>query len=149
MYAMAAASTAVMPREKPRYLMGVGTPANLLECIDLGVDMFDCVMPTRNARNGQLFTTQGPLNLRNAKHKLSDEAIDPQIDSYASRNFSRAYMRHLFKAKEILGLQLATQHNIAFYLWLMRTARTKILAGTFRQWKDEFLANYRNDALSA
>ncbi len=149
MYAMTAASTAVMPADKPRYLMGVGTPENLLECIDLGVDMFDCVMPTRNARNGQLFTTQGPLNLRNAKHKMSDEAIDPVVNSYASNNFSRAYMRHLFKANEILALQLATHHNIAFYLWLMRTARTKILAGQYRQWKNEFLAGYRAEKPSA
>jgi queuine tRNA-ribosyltransferase len=135
-------STEIMPRNKPRYLMGVGTPENIVTAIGLGVDMFDCVMPTRNARNGTLFTTRGKINIRNAKHRLSDEPIDAGIDSYASQNFSLGYLRHLFAAKEILGLQLATQQNLAFYLWLVKTAREKILSGQYRQWARNFIENY-------
>jgi queuine tRNA-ribosyltransferase len=144
MYEIVDISTNTLPAQKPRYLMGVGTPENILECIERGVDMFDCVMPTRNARNATLFTTGGKLNLRNAKHKFSDEPLDDGIESYASRNFSRAYLRHLFNVDEILALQLATHHNIAFYLWLVKTARKHILAGTFLAWKQEFLARYRS-----
>jgi queuine tRNA-ribosyltransferase len=125
--------------------MGVGTPENILECIELGIDMFDCVLPTRNARNGQIFTTRGKVNIRNAKYKLNDNPIDEKIDCYASRNFSLGYLRHLFIAEEILGLQLATLHNIAFYHWLVRTARAMIINGTFLQWKREFLAGFRNE----
>jgi queuine tRNA-ribosyltransferase len=128
-----------LPREKPRYLMGVGTPGNILESIDLGIDMFDCVLPTRNARNGQLFTTNGKINIKNAKFKLSENPIDENIDSYASRNFSLGYLRHLFISGEILALQLATMHNIAFYHWLVRTAREKILNDEYRQWKNEII----------
>jgi queuine tRNA-ribosyltransferase len=142
MYETVEFSTPLLPQDKPRYLMGVGTPQNILENIERGIDMFDCVMPTRNARNGQLFTTRGKINIKNAKYKFSDEKIDENIDSYASQNFSMGYLRHLFVADEILALILASQHNIAFYLWLTRTAREKILEGTFRQWKREFLEQF-------
>ena len=145
MYDMVEVSTELLPKDKPRYLMGVGTPANILESIDRGIDMFDCVLPTRNARNGQLFTTRGKINIKNSQYTLSDDVIDENIDSYASRNFSLGYLRHLFKANEILGLQLATHHNIAFYHWLVRTAREKILSGDYRLWKDEFLKKIEND----
>lgn len=147
MYRIVEISTAEMPQNKPRYLMGVGTPENLLECIERGIDMFDCVMPTRNARNGQLFTSRGKINLRNAKFKFDERPIDETIDSYASRNFSRAYLRHLFNVNEILALQLASIHNIAFYLWLVRTARQKIVAGEYRQWKRQFLADYTSNSV--
>jgi queuine tRNA-ribosyltransferase len=139
MYEMVDVSTDLLPKDKPRYLMGVGTPENILECIERGVDMFDCVMPTRNARNATLFTSYGKINLRNAKHKFSDAPIDETIDSYASRNFSLAYLRHLFNVDEILALQLATHHNIAFYLWLVKTARQRILDGTFSAWKQQII----------
>lgn len=140
MYDVVDFSTDRMPKEKPRYLMGVGTPENILTAIGLGIDMFDCVMPTRNARNGTLFTTRGKINIRNAKYKFDENPIDVNIDSYASREFSLGYLRHLFISKEILGLQLATQHNLAFYLWLVRTAREKILSGEYRQWSRDFMA---------
>lgn len=139
MYDIIDISTDEIPANKARYLMGVGTPQNILEGIERGIDMFDCVMPTRNARNAQLFTSKGKINLRNAKYKFSDDPIDEAIDSYASKNFSRGYLRHLFIANEILALQLASQHNIAFYLWLVKTAREKILSGEFRQWKKALL----------
>lgn len=140
MYDIVDFSTDYMPQQQARYLMGVGTPQNILECIERGVDMFDCVMPTRNARNAQLFTTKGRINLRNAKHRFDETPIDEGLDNYASKNFSRAYLRHLFIADEILALQLASQHNIAFYLWLVKTAREHILNGTFTRWKRDFLA---------
>ncbi len=145
MYHIIDVSTNKLPIDKPRYLMGVGTPENILEAIELGIDMFDCVLPTRNARNGQLFTTRGKINLRNAVYKLAKEPVDETINSDASRNYSLGYLRHLFIAGEILGLQLATEHNIAFYLWLVRTARQKILSGEYRQWKKFFLDNYQNN----
>jgi len=135
MYEMTDIVTDIIPEHKPRYLMGVGTPENILNAIELGVDMFDCVMPTRNARNATLFTTRGKINLRNAKYKFSQEPIDPIVQTYAS-NFSLGYLRHLFIAQEILALQLATIHNIGFYLWLVKTARQKIVEGTFRQWSN-------------
>lgn len=139
MYEIVDISTDLLPMEKPRYLMGVGTPENILKAVERGVDMFDCVLPTRNARNGQLFTSKGKINIRNAKYRFSDEQIDEKIDSYASRNFSLGYLRHLFIAEEILGLQLATIHNLAFYKWLMSMARKKILSDEYRQWKSSFL----------
>lgn len=139
MYEMTNISTDIIPVNKPRYLMGVGTPENILESISFGVDMFDCVLPTRNARNGQLFTTKGKINIRNSKYRLSDEVIDGNIDSYASVNFSLGYLRHLFMANEILGLQLATIHNIAFYMWLVRTARAEILKNNYERWKKEII----------
>ncbi len=144
MYDIVDVCTDIMPDDKPRYLMGVGTPENILEAIERGIDMFDCVLPTRNARNGQLFTTKGKINIRNAKYKYSDEPIDEEIDSYASRNFSLAYLRHLFINGEILGLQLATMHNLAFYKWLTKTAREKIISQDFRQWKSEILLSLHN-----
>jgi len=134
MYAMTEVSTAIMPAGKPRYLMGVGTPENILTAIGLGVDMFDCVMPTRNARNGTIFTTKGRFNAKNARWKTSNEPIDDAVGCWTSENTSMAYLRHLFVANEILGLMLATMQNVALYLWLVRTAREKILEGTFRQW---------------
>jgi len=126
-----------MPPHKPRYLMGVGTPENILRAIDLGVDMFDCVMPTRNARNGTLFTTSGRVNIKNARWKQCDEPIDLLVGAESSQNYSMAYLRHLIHAGEILGLMLATIQNVALYLWLVKTAREKILEGTFRPWAAE------------
>lgn len=140
MYDMTDLSTDIIPEFKPRYLMGVGTPENILNAIERGVDMFDCVMPTRNARNATLFTTRGKINLRNAKYKFSTEPIDEVVQTYAS-NFSLGYLRHLFIAQEILALQLATIHNIGFYLWLVKTARQKILEGTFRQWSRSLISD--------
>ncbi len=137
MYAMTEVSTAVMPPTKPRYLMGVGTPENILRAIELGVDMFDCVMPTRNARNGTLFTTSGRVNIKNARWKQCDEPIDLMVGAESSQNYSMAYLRHLIHAGEILGLMLATIQNVALYLWLVKTAREKILEGTFRPWAAE------------
>jgi queuine tRNA-ribosyltransferase len=139
MYEVTDWTTDVLPTEKPRYLMGVGTPTDLLESIARGVDMFDCVLPTRNARNGQLFTRNGKINMRNAKWKKDFSAIDSETDSYASQNFSKAYLAHLFNANEILGLTLATLHNIAFYEQLVREAREKIMDGTFMEWKASVL----------
>lgn len=137
MYAMTEVSTSVMPPNKPRYLMGVGTPENILRAIDLGVDMFDCVMPTRNARNGTLFTTSGRVNIKNTRWKQCDEPIDLLVGAESSQNYSMAYLRHLFHANEILGLMVATTQNVALYLWLARTAREKIIEGTFRPWAAE------------
>lgn len=144
MYEITDLSTDILPENKPRYLMGVGTPQNILECIERGIDQFDCVLPTRNARNGQLFTSRGKINIKNAKYKLADEVIDININSYASQNFSLGYLHHLIRSNEILGLQLATMHNIAFYLWLVSTAREKILTDEFENWKRDFLNNYNN-----
>lgn len=129
----------ILPVEKPRYLMGVGTPANILECIALGVDMFDCVMPTRNARHGVLFTAGGLINMKNAKWKDDNSPIDAGSTSYTSRVHSKAYLRHLLQAKEILGAQIATLHNLCFYLWLVQEARTHILNGDFLIWKNHMM----------
>jgi queuine tRNA-ribosyltransferase len=126
----------ILPADKPRYLMGVGTPENILECIALGVDMFDCVMPTRNARNGMLFTTQGIVNIRNEKWKDDLSPIDAELGGYASTFYSKAYLRHLIINREILGAQIATIHNLTFYLWLVREARKQILNNTFAGWKN-------------
>lgn len=139
MYALTEFTAALLPAEKPRYLMGVGTPENLLESIDRGIDMFDCVMPTRNGRNGMLFTRNGRINIRNAQWKMSDRPIDDGFESYTNQNFSRGYLRHLFQVDEILGLQLASIHNLSLYVWLMRESRNHIIAGTFPQWKKEML----------
>jgi queuine tRNA-ribosyltransferase len=136
MYAMTSLVCSILPSDKPRYLMGVGTPENLLEAIALGVDMFDCVMPTRNARNGMLFTSQGIINIRNEKWKDDLGPIDPMLGGYASSTHSKAYLRHLIISKEILGAQIASIHNLTFYLWLAREAHNRIEAGTFRSWKD-------------
>ena len=139
MYAMTEICTAILPPEKPRYLMGVGTPENLLESIDRGIDMFDCVLPTRNGRNAVVFTRSGKLNLRNATHSLDFSPVDPECECYTCSNFTRAYLRHLFKASEILALQLASIHNLSFYLWLLRAAREAILNDEFQSWKNEQL----------
>jgi queuine tRNA-ribosyltransferase len=136
MYAMTSLVCSILPADKPRYLMGVGTPENILECIALGVDMFDCVMPTRNARNGMLFTTQGIINIRNEKWKDDLSPIDAALGGYASTFYSKAYLRHLIINKEILGAQIATLQNLTFYLWLVGEARKKIEEGTFAHWKD-------------
>lgn len=117
--------------------MGVGTPANILECIALGVDMFDCVMPTRNARNGMLYTTEGILNMRNEKWKDDLSPIDENLGGYVSTFYSKAYLRHLIVSKEILGAQIASIHNLTFYLWLVRQARDHIIAGDFMEWKNK------------
>lgn len=136
MYEMTELVCAILPEDKPRYLMGVGTPANILESIALGVDMFDCVMPTRNARNGMLFTTQGIINIRNEKWKDDLSPIDETLGGYVSTQYSKAYLRHLVQAKEMLGAQIASIHNLTFYLWLVRQARTHIEAGDFASWKN-------------
>lgn len=136
MYAMADAVCAVLPEDKPRYLMGVGTPINILENIALGVDMFDCVMPSRNARNGMLFTSEGSINIKNKKWEKDFSPIDPNGSSFVDSTYSKAYLRHLFAANELLGKQIATLHNLSFYLWLVRQARKHILAGDFETWKN-------------
>lgn len=136
MYAMTDLVCGILPKNKPRYLMGVGTPENILECIALGVDMFDCVMPTRNARNGMLFTTQGIINIRNEKWKDDLSPIDAGLEGYVSRFYSKAYLRHLIINKEILGSQIASIHNLTFYLWLVKESRKQIEAGTFINWKN-------------
>jgi len=137
MYRIVEVSTERMPSRKPRYLMGVGTPENILRCIALGVDMFDCVMPTRNARNGTIYTTRGRVNIKNAQYKFMDEPLDDGLDNHASQNTSLAYLRHLFNAGEILGLMLATMQNVALYLWLAQSARKHIIEGTFLPWAEE------------
>jgi len=139
MYRVTELCTSVMPAGQPRYLMGVGTPENLLESIDRGVDMFDCVLPTRNGRNALFFTRRGRVNIRNARHEDDFGPIDPECSCYTCRTFSRAYLRHLFKAGEIAGLQLASIHNLSFYTWFMRSARGAILAGRYRDWKSAML----------
>jgi queuine tRNA-ribosyltransferase len=139
MYEMTEIVCDILPKEKPRYLMGVGTPINLLENIALGIDMFDCVMPTRNARNGMLFTKNGIINIRNEQWKNDFSAIEEDSDLYADRNYTKAYLRHLTHSKEILGAQIATLHNLNFYLWLMNEAREKIIAGEFTDWKNKMV----------
>jgi len=135
MYAMTEVVTAILPEDKPRYLMGVGTPINLLENIALGIDMFDCVMPTRNARNGMLFTAHGTINIKNKKWAEDFSVIDPEAITWVDTAYSKAYLRHLFTVNEMLGKQIATIHNLGFYLWLVREARKHILAGDFASWK--------------
>jgi len=136
LYEMTALVTEILPSEKPRYLMGVGTPWNLLECIALGVDMFDCVMPSRNARHGLLFTSNGTINIKNKKWSTDFSAIDEHSDCYVDLNYSKAYLRHLLKSGEFLGMQIATIHNLAFYLRLMKEARARIIDGSFNSWKN-------------
>ncbi|MBP1671507.1 MAG: tgt [Bacteroidetes bacterium] len=129
----------VLPKDKPRYLMGVGTPANILEGIARGIDMFDCVMPTRNARNGMLFTSEGMINIRNKKWADDLSLLDPDGVSFVDHTYTKAYLRHLFIAGEILGAQIASEHNLAFYLWLVKEARKHIAAGDFKPWKDNIV----------
>ena len=139
MYAMTEVVCNILPHEKPRYLMGVGTPVNILENIALGIDMFDCVMPTRNARNGMLFTRNGIINIRNEKWKNDFSPIDAESDLFSDLNYSKAYLRHLMISKEILGAQIATLHNLHFYLWLVNEAREKIISGEFYDWKNKMV----------
>ena len=137
MYAMVEVVNEYLPENKPRYLMGVGTPENLLENVARGIDMFDCVMPTRNGRNGMLFTTEGIINIRNKKWHDDFSVIDPGLDNYTSQTFSKAYVRHLFVANELLGLQIASIQNLSFYLWLMKEARKAIVEQRFASWRRE------------
>lgn len=141
MYDMIEVVNDILPQNKPRYLMGVGTPANILEAIDRGVDMMDCVMPTRNGRNGMIFTRNGIINLKNKKWENDFGPLDPGGASIVDEEYSRAYLRHLFTAHELLGMQIASIHNLAFYLWLVREARKHILDGDFKSWKEEMVVN--------
>ncbi|MFI3239761.1 MAG: tRNA guanosine(34) transglycosylase Tgt [Bacteroidales bacterium] len=141
MYEMIEVVNEILPTDKPRYLMGVGTPANILEAIERGVDMFDCVMPTRNGRNGMLFTRNGIMNMRNKKWECDFSPIEIGGASYVDEQYSRAYLRHLFISQEILAMQIASIHNLAFYLWLVGEARKHILAGDFKSWKDQMIIN--------
>ncbi|MAZ30506.1 MAG: tRNA guanosine(34) transglycosylase Tgt [Flavobacteriales bacterium] len=136
MYSMTEVVTSVLPKDKPRYLMGVGTPSNILENIALGIDMFDCVMPSRNARNGMLFSSEGTINIKNKKWQKDFSSIDPNGKSFVDNSYSKAYLRHLFAANELLGKQIATIHNLGFYLWLVKEARKRILDGSFYDWKE-------------
>ncbi len=137
MYEMTELVCDILPADKPRYLMGVGTPENILEGIALGIDMFDCVMPTRNARNGMLFTTQGIINIKNEKWKDDFSLIDEELGGYVSTSYTKAYLRHLIKSNEILGAQISSIHNLSFYLWLVKRARVEIQNGSFKKWKLE------------
>ncbi|TCV20701.1 tRNA-guanine transglycosylase [Sphingobacterium alimentarium] len=139
MYAMTEVVTNILPKDKPRYLMGVGTPINILENIALGIDMFDCVMPTRNARNGMLFTRNGIINIKNEKWKDDFSPIEAESDLMMDQVYSKAYLRHLIRSQEILGAQIASLHNLHFYLWLVKQAREKIIEGTFYEWKEKMV----------
>lgn len=139
MYSMIEVVNAILPADRPRYLMGVGTPINLLEAIDRGVDMFDCVMPTRNGRNGMLFTSEGVVNIRNKKWEHDFSPLDPAMPSFVDGTYSKAYLRHLAISGEMMAAQIASLHNLAFYTWLMRQARERILDGTFKGWKEEMV----------
>jgi len=139
MYEMTDIVCNILPKDKPRYLMGVGTPVNILENIALGIDMFDCVMPTRNARNGMLFTKNGIINIRNEKWKNDFSPIDEDSTLFADKQYSKAYLRHLIHSKEILGAQIATLHNLHFYIWLVNEARNKIMEGSFYDWKNKMV----------
>lgn len=143
MYAMTEVVCEILPEDKPRYLMGVGTPINILENIALGIDMFDCVMPTRNARNGMLFTANGSINIKNKKWEADFSPIDEMGITFVDTEYTKAYLRHLFAANEYLGKQIATIHNLGFYMWLVREARKHILAGDFRPWKEMMVKNMR------
>jgi len=144
MYEMTELVCDILPKDKPRYLMGVGTPINILENIALGVDMMDCVMPTRNARNGMLFTSKGIINIKNKKWEDDFSPLDPDGHTYVDTYYTKAYLRHLFAANEFLGKQIASIHNLGFYLWLVREARQQIIAGTFSQWKTKMVNDMSN-----
>jgi queuine tRNA-ribosyltransferase len=144
MYGMTEIVCNILPEDKPRYLMGVGTPINLLENIALGVDMFDCVMPSRNARNGMLFTADGTINIKNKKWKEDFSVIDSNNYSFVDLSYSKAYLKHLFSTKEALGRQIATIHNLAFYLWLVKESRKQILKGKFSNWKSKMIKRMNN-----
>ncbi|NQV02112.1 MAG: tRNA guanosine(34) transglycosylase Tgt, partial [Bacteroidia bacterium] len=137
MYEMTSVVTDILPPDKPRYLMGVGTPANILESIALGVDMFDCVIPTRNGRNGMLFTKNGIINIKNEKWRNDFSPLDPTGEIFVDTDYSKAFLRHLFISKEMLSAMIATAHNLGFYMWLMKEARKQIVGGTFLSWKDK------------
>lgn len=139
MYEMIEVVNEILPTDRPRYLMGVGTPVNILEAIERGVDMFDCVMPTRNGRNAMLFTAQGIMNMRNAKWATDFSPVDADAHSYVDTQYTKAYLHHLFKAKELLAMQIASIHNLAFYLWVVREARRQILADNFAAWKAQMI----------
>jgi queuine tRNA-ribosyltransferase len=139
MYAMIEVVNPILPKNKPRYLMGVGTPVNILEAIDRGIDMFDCVMPTRNGRNGMLFTKNGIINIKNKKWADDFSPVDPEGTSYVDAQYSKAFLRHLIISNEMLGAQIASQHNLAFYLWLVKEARRQIIADNFKSWKEEMV----------
>jgi queuine tRNA-ribosyltransferase len=139
MYEMTDVVCNILPADKPRYLMGVGTPVNLLENIALGIDMFDCVMPTRNARNGMLFTSNGIINIQNEKWKNDFSPLEADSELFADTQYTKAYLRHLMQSKEILAAQIASLHNLHFYLWLMKEARSQIIAGTFYNWKNKIV----------
>ena len=144
MYEMTEVVTGILPEDKPRYLMGVGTPINILENIALGVDMFDCVMPTRNGRNGMLFTAHGTINIKNRKWAEDFSAVDEAGYTWVDTEYSKAYLRHLFSVNEMLARQIASIHNLGFYLWLVREARRRILAGDFTQWKNKMVKQMDN-----
>ncbi len=144
MYAMIEVVNEVLPENRPRYLMGVGTPVNILEGIDRGIDMFDCVMPTRNGRNGMLFTRHGIINIKNNKWANDFSPIDPEGTSFVDHHYSKAYLRHLFQAREMLGAQIGSMHNLAFYLWLVGEARQRILDGSFSAWKTMMVKQLRH-----
>ena len=145
MYAMTEVVTEILPEDKPRYLMGVGTPINILENIALGIDMFDCVMPTRNGRNGTLFTQHGTINIKNKKWEADFSALDPDGTTWVDTAYSKAYVRHLFSVNEILGRQIGTIHNLGFYMWLVREARKHIIAGDFYSWKEKMVNKWIKD----
>lgn len=140
MYAMTEVVTNILPKYKPRYMMGVGTPANILECIALGIDMFDCVMPTRNARNGGIFTSEGIINIRNEKWKYDFSPLDENLGGYVNTNYTKAYLKYLLKQDEMLGFAIASIHNLQFYLWLVGEARKKIQDGSFMSWKNTMVS---------
>ena len=144
LYAMTDLVCNILPTEKPRYLMGVGTPVNILECIALGVDMFDCVMPSRNARHGMLFTSEGIINIKNKKWEKDFSPLDPNGKSFVDSTYTKAYLRHLMRAKEHLAIQIATIHNLSFYLWLVTEARNHIKAEDFISWKNEMVPKLQN-----
>ena len=144
MYEMTDLVCDILPKDKPRYLMGVGTPENILECIALGIDMFDCVMPTRNARHGILYTSEGIINIKNKKWQNDFSPIDPNLEGYVDNFYTKAYLRHLITSKEILGAQIASIHNLTFYLWLVGQAREQIINGTFIDWKNQMVKKVSN-----
>jgi queuine tRNA-ribosyltransferase len=144
MYEMTEVVCQILPESKPRYLMGVGTPVNLLENISLGIDMFDCVMPTRNARNGMLFTSEGTINIKNSKWKDDFSSIDSMAHTYVDTDYSKAYLKHLFSVNELLGKQIATIHNLGFYNWLVKESRRRIIEGNFVAWKNTMIKKLNN-----
>lgn len=144
-FEMAGLTCELLPEDKPRYMMGVGKPTDIVKCVEYGIDMFDCIIPTRNGRNGTFFTWKGRVVIKNSRYKYDYNPVDPECECYACSNFSRAYLRHLFKAKEILGLQMASLHNIYFYSQLMQTIRKKIAGREYRNWAEDFLSRYGNE----